>query len=666
MLLLAAFWFQQYQSQQEVLGLARQSAALSFTYTDNLRLWNLHVGGVYISATETDQHQITTNDKLTLQRLVPAQMLSHIQSNSTSSGVSSHITSLHPTNPANAPDQWEQQHLQNITANSQPVAEQALVDGEPYYRVLHPLTTNSHCRSCHHDENLETAATRGALSILVPMRPLELMLQPKNIGTTVSLMFLWLLGCIGIATTTNSLRKRAFYREKEQQTLQHSNNLYSALSATNQAISQQLPQAQLFQQVCEIAIRYGGFKLAWVGMIDKNSQLVAPVARAGSMCDYIDEIRVSIDPNCAEGTGPTSTAIRENRAVIVDNFPRQLAGTPWHEAALRNGILSSAAYPISANEEVVGALKVYADQTDFFTTELNQLMQQMANDLSFAIDHLQQQQQLQRAQALNQTLIDALPYPAILARYSDQKVVTANRKALEMGIVIGEASCCCKLPERNDSGGLQVKERRRDDGKWNMECWCPVNESEENDLFLHFAVDITDRKKQESQINDLANKDVLTGLTNRRYFNQQIEQILEQDSHDSFTLLLLDLNEFKRVNDTHGHLIGDKLLIQISRRLQGTLRECDALCRWGGDEFVILLPDSTIDHAKALSKRINNTFKQPFQIGQLAINSSCSVGFASYPEDGTTAETLLQAVDQAMYTDKENSPLKTVALKIVE
>ena len=652
-LLLAALAFHQHQSRQEVLDLARQSASLSFSYSDSLRHWNLNAGGVYVPTDEVGTRQVVACNGLRLQRMVPAQMLSHIQSNFPASGVRSHITSLEPINPANSPDMWEQRQLQRIVDSSQPIAELAVVDGQSCYRVLHPLPAVSQCQGCHDEERLKTSATRGALSILVPLQPLERMLRVKGIGTTVSLLVLWLIGVIGISSATSSIRKRVRLRDEAQLNLQRSNNLYSALSATNQAIAQQVPQEQLFQQICDIAVCYGGFKLAWVGMVDENSQLVEPVASAGSMCDYIDEIRVSIDPDCPEGTGPTSIAIREKRTVVVDNFLQQLAGTPWHEAAQRHGICSSGAYPIFSNGEVVGAFKVYADQTDFFSTELNQLVQQMANDLSFAIDHLQQQEQLEKAQALHQSLIDALPYPAMLARYTDQKVVFANRKAFEMGIVIGEVSPCCPLPKEKGDGTLQINERQRNDGQWDMVCWCPVNESEENDLFLHFAVDITERKKQESQVNDIANQDALTGLANRRYCNTQLERALLQASGQPFTLMLLDLDGFKLVNDTHGHLVGDQLLIHISRRLQGALREGDILCRWGGDEFVIMLPDCTMSQSADLLQRIRNTFGQPFKLGELSVVSSCSIGLASYPENGDNADALIKAVDQAMYAHKD-------------
>lgn len=652
-LLLAALGIQQHQSNQEILALAHQSAMLSSAYNDSFRRWNLNSGGVYLPTTEMGPLQVTTQNGLRLQRTVPAQMLSQIQQFSSQDGIQSKIISLNPVNPANAPDSWEQTLLKkkSLTFFSQTTT----INGQPYYRTFHPIPSNDQCLTCHDQQSNAHNTIDGALSIRVPLQPLKVMLRTKMIGTTVSLFSLWLLGSIGIATTTRSLVNRIRARDRAQQQMARSKKLYSALSATNQAIAKHLSQADLFKEVCDIVIKYGGFKLAWVGMVDSETQNVNPIARAGSMCAYIDEINVSINPLVPEGQGPTSVAIRDNKPVIISNFSHELRGTSWHDPALRCGIRSSAVYPICADNVAIGALKVYADQTDFFTEELNGLMQQMANDLSFAIDHIEQQNRLKHAQNLNQTLIDALPYPALLARYSDQRVITANRKALEMGIVIGEVNHCCQLPEQQNNDHLNVKEKQREDGRWDMICWCPVDESNDDDIYLHFAVDITDRKKQESYMIDMAHHDTLTGLYNRRYLNSHLEQALQDEAASSFSIILLDLNGFKQVNDQQGHLVGDKLLIQVSRRLRGVLRDCDILSRWGGDEFVILIPNKVVSFNHDLVQRLLHIFDQPFQFERILINSSTSIGLATYPKDGITAEALLKAADHDMYRHKKST-----------
>lgn len=658
-LLVAALLFNHYQHKDELLALAKQSAELSFSHIDDIRRWNLNNAGIYTPTEHPGPDQVVTVDGMRLQHLVTSQLLSQMQSynkgNIDPSGVHSRITGLDPINIANKPDQWERQQLEVSKNSFDPIAALTTIGANPYYRVMRPIPSGPQCLDCHQPTALNSNATMGAFSVSVPLLPIEATLRNKQIGIAVSLFILWLIGSIGIATTTKNILKRIKHSDKVREELCRSNNLYNALVATNYAIVKQLPRQKLFEKVCEVAVRYGEFKLAWVGIINEDTQQVESVARAGSMGQYVNDITVSVDPDSEHGRGPTSVAIREDRPIIVENFLKQLVGTPWYEPAHRAGIRSSAAFPIKFQDKVIGAFKLYADRTDFFSEKLISLLEQMTSDISFALDNLEQQQKFLAAQKLNQTLIDALPYPALLARYSDQRVVIANRKALEMGIVIGEVNNCCQLPERRTGNDLQVKERQRQDGQWDMICWCPVNEDEKSDLYLHFAVDITDRKRQEAQINDIANRDVLTGLTNRRYFNERLrEELNTTDGHSvpPFTLVLIDLNGFKLVNDTYGHPVGDKLLIQISRRLQAVLRDCDTLCRWGGDEFVIMLPNGSSEQVQTLAKRLSSTFDQPFKLGQLKITSSCSIGLASYPENGSTADQLLQAVDNAMYASK--------------
>jgi len=657
--LLFALFFNRYQYKEEVLALAKQSAALSLAQIDNIRRWNMNNEGIYTPTATEGPDQLVTTDGMRLQHLVTSQLLSQMQrynkDGAVISGVYSRIIGLDPINPDNRPDSWERIQLEASKNSFEPISELTNVGDKPYYRVIRPIPSGPQCLDCHAPTPLNSNSTMGAFSVLVPLLPIEATLRNKNVGLAVSLFTLWLIGSIGIATTSRSIRKRVKLRDKAREELCRSNNLYNALVATNHAIVKQLPRQKLFEKVCEVAVRYGEFKLALVGIVNEKTKQVESVARCGSMGQYVNEITVSIDPDREDGRGPTSVAIREGRPVIVENFLEQVEGTPWYEPAKRIGIRSSAAFPISFKGKVIGAFKVYADKTDFFSERLIGLLEQMGSDLSFALDNIEQQQQFIAAQKLNQTLIDALPYPALLARYSDQRVVIANRKALEMGIVIGEVNNCCQLPENYTSNDLQVKERQRQDGQWDMICWCPVNEDDKGDLYLHFAVDITDRKKQEAQINDIANRDALTGLTNRRYFDEKLRAELspvDGTRVEPFSLILIDLNGFKDVNDTHGHPIGDQLLIQISRRLQTVLRDCDILCRWGGDEFVIMLPKSTADQVQALAQRLNNTFEQPFKLGHLKIISSCSIGLASYPENGSSADELLQAVDQDMYTSK--------------
>ncbi len=177
------------------------------------------------------------------------------------------------------------------------------------------------------------------------------------------------------------------------------------------------------------------------------------------------------------------------------------------------------------------------------------------------------------------------------------------------------------------------------------------------DVLIVFAEDITERKLAESQIHNLANQDSLTGLPNRRLLIERTEQLLKLARRHKMTLslLYLDLDKFKDINDTQGHDSGDKLLVEVSHRLQQCLRDSDTLARLGGDEFAILLPDSTKQHALNIGQRIIEAIELPFKLAHTQVNISASMGISLYPQDGSNFHKLFRHADIAMYKAKNNN-----------
>ena len=167
--------------------------------------------------------------------------------------------------------------------------------------------------------------------------------------------------------------------------------------------------------------------------------------------------------------------------------------------------------------------------------------------------------------------------------------------------------------------------------------------------------DITGRKEAENKIHRLAYYDPLTGLPNRSMFLDRLHQALALAHREkrNVCLVFIDLDNFKDVNDTHGHVLGDKLLREVALRLAGTMRESDTLARLGGDEFVVILTSVTTQESTAIAaQRILSVFTLPFSIDGEKIYSSASIGVALYPEDGRDTESLLKCADTAMYCAK--------------
>ncbi len=169
------------------------------------------------------------------------------------------------------------------------------------------------------------------------------------------------------------------------------------------------------------------------------------------------------------------------------------------------------------------------------------------------------------------------------------------------------------------------------------------------------AKDITEKKKAAELILYQAYHDLLTGLANRKLFKDHLELAIAQARRykHMLALMFLDLDRFKRVNDTLGHVVGDHLLIEVAARLKKCLREGDTLARQGGDEFTLLLPQiDSQESAKSAADKIIKAFGEPFYIDGHELYVPMSIGIALFPENGDSIDTLIKNADIAMYDSK--------------
>jgi diguanylate cyclase (GGDEF)-like protein/PAS domain S-box-containing protein len=174
--------------------------------------------------------------------------------------------------------------------------------------------------------------------------------------------------------------------------------------------------------------------------------------------------------------------------------------------------------------------------------------------------------------------------------------------------------------------------------------------------FQAVARDITNRKRAEETIRELAYRDALTGLPNRVLFNDRFTMALAQARRHQqrCCIMLLDLDHFKEINDTLGHSVGDKLLRVVGERLRGLLRTSDTIGRMGGDEFLLLLTDiARVKNVTTIAQKILGAFRNPFAIDDHKLMITTSIGIALFPDDGDDADTLMKSADIAMYRAKE-------------
>lgn len=177
---------------------------------------------------------------------------------------------------------------------------------------------------------------------------------------------------------------------------------------------------------------------------------------------------------------------------------------------------------------------------------------------------------------------------------------------------------------------------------------------EANGTLLNQLQEIDDLHER---LHDQANRDPLTGLYNRRYLDSTLERELARCKRDgdALALIMIDLDHFKKVNDNYGHQAGDKMLVTLGSMLSGMARAGDVACRYGGEEFLVIMPTMPLDTVRARAEELRVSFGGTIvEFEDLKLQATISIGIAVYPEHGATADELIRSADGALYQAKRN------------
>jgi PAS domain S-box-containing protein/putative nucleotidyltransferase with HDIG domain len=210
----------------------------------------------------------------------------------------------------------------------------------------------------------------------------------------------------GVCRGYRGINRDITERKQAQARIQALTRIYATLSYTNTTIVRAKNRDELFREICEGAVKYGKFVMAWVGLLDEATHTVKPVCQYGDEAGYLTDIVISVDDE-PHGRGPTGSAIRENRVVSVEDFATDERMQPWREAALKSNFHGSAGLPLRFKGNVIGTLTLYSDEPNYFDSDLLTLLEEMSVDISFALDNfereaLRQRAEVERATALTQ------------------------------------------------------------------------------------------------------------------------------------------------------------------------------------------------------------------------------------------------------------------------
>ena len=464
--------------------------------------------------------------------------------------------------------------------------------------------------------------------------------------------------------------------------LQRLNRALRLLTACNELLIRANDEHDLLTAVCELIISVGGYQMAYVGFaMDDKERTILPVAHAGDE-SYLTNLQLSWSEHAPFGRGPAGRTIRSGAASFINDIANDPIFGPWRENAIRHGFKAVISLPLRQNERTFGLLGLFSDKVLAVGTEEINLLQQMANDIAFGIDNLRAQalQRLADARIREQASLLDNAQDAIVVSGPDHRVRFWNKGAERLyGFSADEAiglatqdllyanadaflTAADKLMKHGEWTG-ELVQRRKDGTLLTAECrWTRVkDEVTQSPSILAINTDISERKAAAREIEKLAFYDQLTGLPNRQLLVERVRHSQARIARSGLigAVLFIDLDNFKTLNDTLGHAMGDRLLQVVSARLLECVREHDTVARFGGDEFVISLIDLDADAEAARCKailvgdKILETMRLPIRLGESHDHhGSCSIGITLLDKGEDTIDDLLKRADLAMYRAK--------------
>ena len=443
---------------------------------------------------------------------------------------------------------------------------------------------------------------------------------------------------------------------------------YATFGRTNQMLLHATSEAELLQQTCQTIIEVGGYAEAWIGVAQEGEErIVTPVASAGRVAHLAGATISWADD--ARGQGPVGRALRSNEPHAVRDL--LASGAPVGSRALLEeaGLRACCALPVNCGDGVRRVLVISDSEVRDFEDEELQLFLELTVSLALGLRELRSADALVESEARFRTLAASSPI-GILETDVDGSVTYANERMAEIACTQPEALLgrgwidfiepedrMASLAELKgwDGDGVKAWQCRIRTAKGGIRHIQGRVAAKAHEGFVVTITDVTDEARAQEELTRLALVDPLTGLPNRTQFLLELRKQLRRGrrANDGLTILFLDLDHLKLINDSLGHDAGDAVICEAASRFATTLRADEFVARFGGDEFIFLVHGG-IEGVSAVSaaERLLAALSDPFDVRGVRLSVSCSIGVAiARRSDG--AESLVRDADTAMYRAKE-------------
>jgi diguanylate cyclase (GGDEF)-like protein/PAS domain S-box-containing protein len=357
-----------------------------------------------------------------------------------------------------------------------------------------------------------------------------------------------LLDAYGAVAGYRGVARDITQRRLQQERIARLSRIQAVLSGINSTIVRVRDRLELFRESCRIAVQQGGFRMAWIGLVEADALKATPLVWDGFDLGFLAEIGNELKDR-SDDPGAVGRALQLRKMVVVNDIEAD-PNAAFKDAALARGFRSQMAMPLIVGERAVGVLVLYAAEAGFFDYEELKLLKDLAGDISFALDYI---------------------------------------------------------------------------GK-------------------------------EEQLTYVSYYDTLTGLANRQLFFDRLAQGLNAARAEKreLSVMLIDLERFKRINDTLGRYAGDQVLKELASRLRRTISESATPARIGGDRFAVVVPNLPgPSMARWVEEWIVDSFAEPLIVDDIELRITVKIGIALYPADADTAEILFANAEAALKRAKD-------------
>jgi diguanylate cyclase (GGDEF)-like protein/PAS domain S-box-containing protein len=472
-------------------------------------------------------------------------------------------------------------------------------------------------------------------------------------------------------------------RRLAQQRIERLSRLYQLLYRANESIVRTRQADHLFPEICRLIQRDGGFELVWVGLKEPGADMIKPVAHAAAPGYSVAQV---LEAKARAAQGPAVAALCQGRPYVCNDTANDFSTREWHQRSGCEAAGAWAAFPLECRESLCGVVSVCARDAGAFDYETANVLAELAASLSAALDRFSLEKQREATLAELRDNEQRLRLSAQVIEQSNEGILITDRENRVVSVnpaftratgyaaeeVLGQNPGILKSGRHNQAFYQALWDSIRVNGGWHGEIW---NRRKDGHIYPewlsistirgadgaiqnHIAIftDITELKRSEERIRYLAYYDALTRLPNRAFFQERLASALAQAERHSqpMAVCVLDLDHFKQINDSLGHLVGDSLLQEAARRMSGSVREQDTVARPGGDEFMLILPDTDAEGAAHMAEKLVRRLAEPVCIDGYELHISCSLGLSLYPANGRDAASLIQSADAAMYRAKQH------------